>query len=119
MLSSLIENLQISKLLLESGADPNQLTEKGLWQFGELNEFDALSFSAELGHSEITKLLLKYGADPNRRYKNGTKSAYRALQRGRIDYVVTLLEENALEIESDTSAVYWKFFPESRQFNPP
>ncbi len=51
--------------------------------------------------TDITKLLLKYGADPNRRYKNGSKSAYRALQRGRIDYVVTLLEENALEIESD------------------
>jgi|GEM_PF-2341871 len=101
MLSSLIGNLQISKLLLESGADPNQLTEKGLWQSSDLNEFDALSFSAELGHSDITKLLLKYGADPNRRYKNGTMTAYRALQRGRIDYVITLLEEDALELESD------------------
>lgn len=90
MLSSLIGNLHITKLLLDSGADVNQLTEKGLWQPSNLNEFDALSFSAELGHSEITKLLLKYGADPNR-------SINRALRRGRIDYVVTVMEENALE----------------------
>ena len=92
MLSSLIGNLQISKLLLESGADPNQLTEKGMWQPSALNDFDALSFSAELSHSEITKLLLKWGADPNR-------SINRALRRGQIDYLVTVLEENVLEAE--------------------
>ena len=79
---------------LESGADTNQLTEKGLWGFSELNEFDALSFSAELGHSEITKLLLKHDADP-------TTSSYRALDRGRLNYLILLLEENALKIESD------------------
>ena len=84
MLSSLIGNMEITQLLLKSGADVNQLTEKGLWQFDELNEFDALSFSAEQGHSEITKLLLKYGANPN-------LSINRALRTGRIDYVATVL----------------------------
>lgn len=100
MLSSLIGNLEITKLLLESGADVNQLTEKGLWGFSELNEFDAFSFSAELGHSEITKLLLKYGADPS-------TSSYRALDRGRIDYLIILLEENALKIESDPEYMHY------------
>lgn len=100
MLSSLIGNLEITKLLLESGADVNQLTEKGLWQHSELNEFDALAFSVELGHSDITKLLLKYGADP-------TISTYRALERGRTDYVITLLEENALKITSDPEYMHY------------
>lgn len=102
MLSSLIGNLQISRLLLESGADPNQLTEKSMWQPSALNEFDALSFSAELGHSEVTKLLLVNGANPNR-------SINRALGGGRIDYIVTVLEENVLEagfVEISTPNIY-------------
>lgn len=101
MLSSLIGDLEITKLLLESGADVNQLTEKGLWQFSELNEFDALSFSAEFKHSEITKLLLKHGADPS-------TSAYRALDRGRMEHISILLEENALKID---------FAPEYSHYN--
>ncbi|RJQ69340.1 MAG: ankyrin repeat domain-containing protein [Desulfobacteraceae bacterium] len=100
MLSSLIGNLEISRLLLDSGADVNQLTEKGLWGFSELSEFDALSFSAELGHSDITRLLLKYGADPS-------TSSYNALERGRMDYLVILLEENSLKIESDPKYMHY------------
>jgi hypothetical protein len=100
MLSSLTGNLEITKLLLEYGADVNQLTEKGLWGFSELNEFDALSFSAEFGHSDITRLLLKYGADPS-------TSSYRALDRGRLNYLILLLEENALKVETDPEYMHY------------
>ena len=100
MLSSLLGNLEISKLLLEYGADPNRFTEKGLWQFSELNEFDALAFSAAFGHSNITKLLLKYGADPS-------TSSYRALDRGQLNYLILLLEKNALKIKSDPDNMHY------------
>lgn len=100
MLSSLVGNLEITKLLLESGADHSLLTEKSLWQFSELNDFDALAFSAEQDHPEITKLLLKYGADPLR-------SSYVAIERGKYQYINTLLEENSLKTSSDPKHMHY------------
>ena len=52
-------HIEIVKLLLERGADPN-LPEEGIAPYGH-----ALYAAASNGHFEIAKLLLEHGAYPN------------------------------------------------------
>ncbi len=50
---------EIARLLLENGADPNQM-ERGLAPWGS-----ALYYAVGAGHSDLVMLLLEHGANPN------------------------------------------------------
>ena len=83
ILSSFIGLVQITKLLLENGADPNIINARGS---------GALIFASQRGHFEIIDLLLKRGANPNIVSLDGTALGL-AIQ-GNHESVVRLLLEN-------------------------
>ena len=66
-------HLEIVKLLLERGADPN-LPEEGIAPHGH-----ALYSAAAKGHYEIAKLLLEYGAYPNPEVESSGDALSRAI----------------------------------------
>ncbi|MEP7341640.1 MAG: sigma-70 family RNA polymerase sigma factor [Acidobacteriota bacterium] len=66
-------HIEIVKLLLERGADPN-LPEEGIAPHGQ-----ALYSAAANGHYEITKLLLEHGAYPNPEVESSADALSRAI----------------------------------------
>jgi ankyrin repeat protein len=79
-------SLEISKFLLESGADPNignNLGETPLHQ------------SCENNHLEITELLLQHGADINAIQTDGTSALHNAVRKGNYEIVRILVERGA------------------------
>jgi len=98
MLACLKGDLQIAEILLQAGANIDQLSVRNA--LVRFSGYDAYCFSAELGHIDIVELLIKHGIDINKKYKNGRKPAYQALDRGHRDYIIALVE-NGLKIESD------------------
>lgn len=106
MVSSLKGDLKISEILLKAGADINQRTENHLWTMDNLEGYDSLEFSADMGNSDIARLLIKYGADVNAKDENGKKAVYTALVKGNTDYVIDLLG-NGLEIDSDLQWMHY------------
>jgi ankyrin repeat protein len=69
-------HLEIVKLLLERGADPN-LPEEGIAPRGH-----ALYSAATNGHLEIAKLLLEHGAHPNVEVESSADTLSRVLSNG-------------------------------------
>jgi ankyrin repeat protein len=69
-------HLEIVKLLLDRGADPN-LPEEGIAPHGH-----ALYSAVAGGHFEIAKLLLEHGADPNAAVESSADCLSRAINRG-------------------------------------
>ena len=62
-------HLEVVRILLENGADPNVL-----WWTGT-----PLSEALRLNHWEVAKLLLQYGADINARNENGSTLLHQAV----------------------------------------
>ncbi len=69
-------HLEIVKLLLERGADPN-LPEEGIAPSGH-----ALYSAAANGHFEIVKLLLEHGAHPNAEVESSADTLSRVISNG-------------------------------------
>jgi ankyrin repeat protein len=69
-------HLEIVKLLLEYGADPN-LSEEGIAPRGH-----ALYSAAANGHFEVAKLLLEHGAHPNVEVESSADTLSRVLSNG-------------------------------------
>ena len=80
-------HVEVVKLLLEHGANPNARDMYGV---------TPLHLAARKGHVEITKLLLEHGADPNAKEKLGGETPlYWAVVHDRIDTAKLLLEHGA------------------------
>ena len=81
------KNYEISKLLLENGADVNAANfEDGT---------TSLMNSSYNNDTETTKLLLEYNADPDLGNKYGDTALHMACRKGYTDIVKLLLEHNA------------------------
>ena len=69
-------HIEIVKLLLEHGADPN-LPEEGIAPRGH-----ALYSAVANGHFDIAKLLLEHGAHPNAEVESSADTVSRAIMNG-------------------------------------
>jgi ankyrin repeat protein len=76
-------NPELTKQLLEYGANPNVEDGSGL---------TVLYIAGLRNYIEITKLLLEYGADPNKKDKNGKTVLYYAVMKGQKEVVKLLLQ---------------------------
>jgi len=79
-------HLEVVKLLLEHGADPNVKNRDGK---------TPLHNAASEGHLEVVKLLLERGADPNVKDDDGNTPLHNAAWRGHLEVVKLLLEHGA------------------------
>ena len=78
--------LEIVKLLLDKGADPNAITK---------DNCTALQTAAERGYREIVELLLDKGANLDDRMGNGKTALHLAAENGRREIVELLLDRGA------------------------
>ncbi|KAF5346965.1 hypothetical protein D9758_010081 [Tetrapyrgos nigripes] len=84
------------KLLLESGADVNQVMSDGTMP---------LMVAAQNGHLEIVKLLIKHKADVNAAREDGATSVLVASQNGHTEVAIFLIEKGAeINWGTDTGA---------------
>ena len=81
-------HIEVARLLLDSGASPNQVTAD--------DGRSPLLQASQDGHLEVARLLLDRGADPNSgKLDTGTTPLYMAAQDGHADIAQLLLERNA------------------------
>jgi RNA polymerase sigma factor (sigma-70 family) len=83
-------HLEIVKLLLERGADPN-LPEEGIAPHGQ-----ALYSAVYNGHYEIARLLLEHGAYPNPPVESSADAVWIAIRRGDIRMLQLLASYGAV-----------------------
>ena len=83
-------HLEIVKLLLERGADPN-LPEEGIAPHGH-----ALYSAVYYGHHDIAKLLLEHGAYPNPEVESSADAVWIAIRRGDIETLELLASYGAV-----------------------
>jgi ankyrin repeat protein len=78
--------VEVVRLLLARGADPNGVTQQGL---------SPLLLAASAGHAELASMLLQAGADPNTQDRFGRTALYEAAQRGDQVMAAVLLRHGA------------------------
>ncbi|CAK9115055.1 unnamed protein product [Durusdinium trenchii] len=79
-------HLEVVRLLLEAGADPNAATRCG---------HTVLMFAAQNGHLEVARVLLEVGADPNAAMQDGATALMDATVHGHLEVVRVLLKAGA------------------------
>ena len=84
MLAAARGYIDVVRLLLSHGADPNLADEGG---------GTALIYTVWKGHTEIVRVLLEHGADPEAATRDG-RTALRVARRANRDGLVMLLEEH-------------------------
>lgn len=77
-IAAMFGQYEICKLLLESGANPNET---------DGPHTTALMFAAEEGHAEVVKLLLEFGANPNQKDLSNETALDKAVNNQHIDVV--------------------------------
>jgi RNA polymerase sigma factor (sigma-70 family) len=96
-------HIEIVKLLLERGADPN-LPEEGIAPHGH-----ALYSAVYHGHYDIARLLLEHGAYPNPEVESSAEAVWIAIRRGDIRMLALLASYGAvwnIPIELDGTLEY-------------
>ena len=83
MIAALQGNLDLTRSMLLSGADPNQ------------TGWTALMYAAASGNSNIARLLISYGARVNATADNGYTALMMAAREGRTEVVALLLANGA------------------------
>jgi len=83
-------HIEIVRLLLEHGADPN-LPEEGIAPHGH-----ALYSAVYNGHHEIARLLLEHGAYPNPEVESSAEAVWIAIRRGDIRMLELLARNGAV-----------------------
>jgi len=99
-------HVEIARLLLEHGADPNARDMYGV---------TPLHLATYWGHLDVVKLLLEHGADPNAKEKLGGETPlYWAVQHKRTDIAKLLLKHGAdpnnrskRSIEDGRAVLHW------------
>ena len=81
-------NLQVSRLILLSGANPNMITET-------LNNAPALCVAAQQGFSDMVSLLLEFGADVSGSGDDGIMPLCHAARQGHIEVIRLLMKRRA------------------------
>jgi ankyrin repeat protein len=84
--ASLLGHLEVSRVLLEFGADVNVKNPSSL---------TPLYLALENGHAGVATLLIEYGADPNSQNEHGGTLLHLASQRGDSNVARWLLELDA------------------------
>ena len=101
MLAAHHGNLQMASLLLENGADVNDV---------DVNRNTALMFASSSGDQKVVTLLIESGANINAKNKNHQTALMRASEDGHPQVVTTLLEKgadvNAKDIYNKTAIFY-------------
>lgn len=89
-----LNNIEMLKLLLENGADPNIIIIRHYLIPGQELIFDIVNRNETDQNVEILKLLLEYGADPNVKHERGNTPLFNALSKPRM---FNLLLENGAD----------------------
>ena len=87
-------NLQVSRLLLLSGASP-------IYSSGQHENAPLLSLHAQRGYEDMINLLLEFGADINGGNHEGTTPLMFAAMEGHVEIVRTLIQNGAIVNKND------------------
>lgn len=99
MMSIQGQNMEVMRLLLEWGADANELS------LLQINSLTILHYVISKGSIEEVKLLVKHGADINSRGPLGRTPVCWAADRGKVEIMEWLMQQGAdLTLKSDTGA---------------
>jgi cytohesin len=90
-------HVEVAKLLLRHGADPNAKAKYGA---------TPLHVAASEGHVDVAKLLLEHGADPNAQDKHGNTPLHDAAFKGHVGIVKLLLDHGG---GSDRKKQGWRY----------
>ena len=99
--AAIFRNVDVIKLFMKSGADPNLTIMNGL---------PPLCYSSWSGCKDVGQILLVGGADPNKADNYGNIPLHLATERGQADVVQLLLEYGAMPDMTDKkglTALHW------------
>jgi len=91
MVAAIKGHSEITKLLLDKGANINQCTSNG---------YTALMWAASAGHNDTVRLLINQGANPMLTTVKGSSALLIAADKGNIDVVKTLLACKEIDVNS-------------------
>ena len=76
-------HLEIMRLLIEHGADPNK---------AKANGATPMHMAVQQGHLDIVKLLIEHDADPNKAQPNGATPVFMAAQAGHVSAITVIVD---------------------------
>ena len=88
-------NPQMVQLLLDHGADVNQVNEKGSYPMHEAASGNAFAGDSKYRANEMIQSLIEHGADVNQKNAKGQTPLVLACKAGRTETLIFLLNKNA------------------------